>query len=125
VVVEDLEGEPSVWRPQGIPHHHWISLELAGRRDKLALNARVKVTAGNLVQTDEVRSGGSYLSQSDLRLHFGVGDRRQVDEVEISWPSGEKQVLNNLEADRFYCVKESAGAVPCSAIRPKATPAYR
>jgi hypothetical protein len=125
VVVEDLEGEPSVWRPQGIPRHHWISLELAGRRDKLALNARVKVTAGDLVQTDEVRSGGSYLSQSDLRLHFGVGSRRQVDAVEISWPSGEKQVLNNLEADRFYCAQESAGVVPCSAIRPKSTPAFR
>jgi enediyne biosynthesis protein E4 len=98
---------------------------LAGSRDKLALNARVKVTAGDLVQTDEVRSGGSYLSQSDLRLHFGMGDRRQVDEVEISWPSGEKQVLNNLEADRFYCAQESVGIVPCSAIRPKSTPAFR
>jgi hypothetical protein len=122
VVVEDLEGEPSVWRPEGRPRNHWISLELAGRRDKLALNARVKVTAGDLVQTDEVRSGGSYLSQSDFRLHFGVGDRRQVDKIEISWPSGETQVLTNLEVDRFYCVKETAGVVPCSAIRPKAIP---
>jgi hypothetical protein len=91
----------------------------------LALNARVKVTAGDLVQTDEVRSGGSYLSQSDLRLHFGVGDRRQVDKVEISWPWGEEQVLTNLAVDRFYCVQESAGIVPCSASRPKATPATR
>jgi enediyne biosynthesis protein E4 len=125
VVVEDLEGAPSVWRPEGRPRNHWISLELAGSRDKLALNARVKVTAGDLVQTDEVRSGGSYLSQSDLRLHFGVGDRRRVDEVEISWPSGEKQVLHNLEADRFYCAQESAGVVPCSKIRPKSTLALR
>jgi hypothetical protein len=70
---------------------------------------------------DEVRSGGSYLSQSDLRLHFGVGDYRHIDKVEISWPSGGTQVLTNLEADRFYCVQESAGVVPCAAIRPKAT----
>ncbi len=125
VVIEDLDGEPGVWRPQGVPHNHWISLELAGRRDKLALNARVKVTAGDLVQTDEVRSGGSYLSQSDLRQHFGVGDRRQVDKVEISWPWGEEQVLPNLAVDRFYCVQESAGIVPCSASRPKATLATR
>jgi hypothetical protein len=121
VVIEDLDGEPSVWRPQNIPRKHWISLELAGRRDKLALNARVKVTAGDLVQTDEVRGGGSYLSQSDLRLHFGVGDYRHIDKVEISWPSGGNQALTDLEADRFYCVQESAGVVPCSAIRPKAT----
>ena len=121
VVIEDLDGEPSVWRPQSIPRKHWISLELAGRRDRLALNARVKVTAGDLVQTDEVRSGGSYLSQSDLRLHFGVGDYRHIDRVDISWPSGGNQALTHLEVDRFYCVQESAGVVPCSAIRPKAT----
>jgi hypothetical protein len=120
VVIEDLDGEPSVWRPQGIPRHHWISLELAGRRDRLALNARVKITTGDIQQTDEVRSGGSYISQSDLRLHFGVGDYRQIDKLEISWPSGGTQVLTNLEVDRFYCVQESAGVVPCSAIRPKA-----
>jgi enediyne biosynthesis protein E4 len=125
VVIEDLDGEASVWRPQGIPRHHWISLELAGRRDKLALNARVKVTAGDLVQTDEVRSGASYLSQSDLRLHFGLGDRRHVEQVEISWPWGEKQVLTNLEADHFYCVQEGTGLVPCSASRPKAIPVSR
>jgi hypothetical protein len=124
VVIEDLDGEPSVWRPQGVPRNHWISLELVGRRDKLALNACVKVTAGDLVQTDEVRSGGSYLSQSDLRLHFGMGDRHQADKVEISWPSGTKQVLTNLAADRFYCVQESVGVLPCSAIRPKSTPAF-
>ena len=123
VVIEDLEGEPSVWRPQGIPRNHWISLELAGKRDRLALNARVKVTAGDLVQTDEVRSGGSYLSQSDLRLHFGVGDHRHVDKAEIRWPSGSSQVLTDLEVDRFYCVKEGAGVVPCAEIRPAGTPA--
>ena len=125
VVVENLEGEPVILRPEGGARNHWIGFELAGRRDKLALNTRVKVKAGDLVQTDEVRSGGSYLSQGDLRLHFGVGDRRQADEVEISWPSGDKQVLTDLVADRFYCVQESVGIVPCSAIRPKSTSAFR
>jgi len=118
VVIENLEGEPLILRPQGGPRHHWISFELAGTRsNKLALNARLKVIAGDLVQTDEVRSSGSYLSQSDLRLHFGLGDRRQADTVEISWPSGGTEVLTNLEADRFYCIKEGAGVVPCARIR--------
>jgi hypothetical protein len=123
VVIEDLEGEPTVLRPQGGPRNHWVSFELAGTRsNKLALNARVKVIAGDLAQTDEVRSGGSYLSQSDLRLHFGLAAHRQADKVEISWPSGGTDVLTNLAADRFYCIKEGAGAVPCSAIRPNAAP---
>ena len=121
VVVENLEGEPTILRPKGGPRNHWISFELAGTRsNKLALNARVKVIAGDLAQTDEVRSGGSYLSQSDLRLHFGLGDHRQPDKVEIFWPSGGTETLTNLEADRFYCVKEGAGVVPCASIRPAA-----
>jgi len=121
VVIEDLDGEPAILRPEGGPRNHWISFELAGTKsNKLALNARVKVTAGDLPQTDEVRSGGSYLSQGDLRLHFGLGDRRRADKVEISWPSGGAEVLTNLEADRFYCVKEGAGVVPCADIRPTA-----
>jgi hypothetical protein len=124
VVIETLDGEPVILRPEGGPRNHWISLELAGTKsNKLALNARVKVVAGDLVQTDEVRSGGSYLSQpSDLRLHFGLGDHRQADKVEISWPSGGTEMLTNLEADRFYCIKEGAGVVPCASIRPTATP---
>lgn len=123
VVIEDLEGEPTILRPEGGPRNHWISFELAGTKsNKLALNARVKVIAGDLPQTDEVRSGGSYLSQSDLRLHFGLGDHRRAEKVEISWPSGGTEMLTNLEADRFYCVQEGAGVVPCAAIRPTAKP---
>ena len=122
VVIENLEGEPLILRPQGGLRNHWISFELAGTRsNKLALNARLKVIAGDLVQTDEVRSGGSYLSQSDLRLHFGLGDRRQTDTVEISWPSGGTEVLTNLQADRFYCIQEGVGVIPCASIRPTST----
>ena len=121
VVIENLEGEPVNLRPQVAARNHWISFELAGASgNKLALNARIKITAGDVTQTDEVRSGGSYLSQNDLRLHFGLGSRRQADRVEIRWPSGQSEVLTSLPADRFYCVKEGDGAVPCSAVRPAA-----
>jgi hypothetical protein len=119
VVVENLEGGPTILRTEGGPRNHWISFELAGTRsNRLALNARVKVIAGDLTQSDEVRSGGSYLSQNDLRLHFGLGERRQADKVEIRWPSGATETLTNLESNRFHCVKEGAGIVPCAAIRP-------
>jgi hypothetical protein len=123
VVIEDLEGEPAILRPSGGARNHWISFELAGTRsNKLALNARAKITSGGLVQTDEVRSGGSYLSQSDLRLHFGLGDHRHADKVEISWPSGKTETLTNLDADHFYCLKEGEGIVSCASIRPAALP---
>ncbi|HEV2326436.1 MAG TPA: CRTAC1 family protein [Terracidiphilus sp.] len=122
VVVENIEGEPVILRPEGGPRNHWVSFELGGTRsNKLALNARVRVTAGDLVQTDEVRSGGSYLSQNDLRLHFGLAGYGQIDKVEVFWPSGAKDVVTDVAADRFYCVKEGSGIVPCQKIRPRST----
>ncbi|MGC2297873.1 MAG: ASPIC/UnbV domain-containing protein, partial [Acidobacteriaceae bacterium] len=64
---------------------------------------------------DEVRSGGSYLSQSDLRLHFGLGSRDLIDKAEILWPSGAKEVLTQLGSDRFYTVREGQGIVTSKA----------
>ena len=107
IVVENLQGQPMVLRPRGGPRNHWISFALEGTRsNRLALNARVKVTAGNLVQTGEIWSGGSYLSQSDLRLHFGLGASVSVAQIEVAWPAGETQVFHNLTADRFYLIRE-------------------
>lgn len=121
VVIENIEGAPVILRPQGGPHNHWINFELGGTKsNKLALNARVRVTAGDMVQTDEVRSGGSYLSQNDLRLHFGLGDHQKAEKVEIFWPSGMRDVLENVAADRCYCVEEGSGIVSCQRIRPSA-----
>ena len=125
VVVENLEGEPAILRPEGGPSNHWVGFELLGSSgDKLALNSRVRLLAG-FPQTDEVRSSGSYLSQNDLRLHFGLGDRRRADRVEISWPSGHTETLTNVQADHSYCVKEGSGIVPCASVRPNAAPIPR
>ena len=112
IVIENLEGGPMILRAEADAQNHWISLELRGAKGNLlALNARVRVTAGELIQEDEVRSGGSYLSQSDLRLHFGLGKHARADKVEVTWPSGAKETLANLAADRFYVVQEGKGVV--------------
>ena len=112
LVVENLEGGPMILRPEGGPRNHWISFALQGTKsNRLALNARVRVTAGELVEEDEVRSGGSYLSQNDLRLHFGLGKHERADKVEILWPSGAKDVLSQVASDRFYSLKEGQGIV--------------
>ena len=126
LVVENLEGQPMILRPEGLSHNHWISLELAGTKsNKLALNARVEVTAGASKQTDEVRSGGSYMSQSDLRLHFGLADHARADHVKIIWPSGAIETFANLPADHFYCMEEGVGIVACDKIRPTAAKSGR
>ena len=75
------------------------------------MNARVRTTAGDLVQLGEVLSGGSYLSQNDLRMHFGLGGHERVDRAEILWPDGKKETLTNLAADRFYVVREGDGVI--------------
>lgn len=121
LVVENLQGEPMILRAEGGAKNNWISFELQGTKsNRLALNARVRVTAGNLVQEEEILSGGSYISQNDLRLHFGLGKNDHVDKVEIFWPSGAKEVLPSLPSDHFYCVLEGKGVVASEMIRPSA-----
>jgi len=96
-----------------------VSFELAGTKsNRLALNARIKIVAGGMTQTDEIHSGGSYLSQNDLRIHFGLGSATKIDKVEIRWPSGTVETLSDLTADQFYSVLESHGIVPAEQIRP-------
>jgi hypothetical protein len=111
-VVENLVGEPMILRPEGGPKNHWVSFQLEGVEcNRLALNARVRMTAGDLVQVGEVMSGGSYLSQNDLRLHFGLGSYAHLHRVEVLWPDGNKEVITNLAADRYYVVREGQGIV--------------
>ena len=119
VVISDLDGSPMILKNHGIPGRHWISFELAGSKsNRLALNAKVKVVAGGVTQTDEIHSGGSYLSQNDLRVHFGLGSAAKVESVEIRWPSGATESLKNLAADNFYAVLEGKGIVSAEQIRP-------
>jgi hypothetical protein len=117
-VVENLKGQPMILRPEGGPQNHWISLQLEGvKSNRLALNARVRATAGDLVQLCEVLSGGSYLSQSDLRIHFGLGSHERVDKTEVTWPDGTVETLTNLAADRFYSLREGAGVIASASPR--------
>jgi hypothetical protein len=125
IVVENLDGKPMILREEGGNHNHWIGFELAGTKsNRLALNARIKAVAGDLIQIDEVRSGGSYLSQNDLRIHFGLGSHERLDRVDILWPSGKTETLTNLAADHFYAVKEGEGVVPRERVRPVAVPRH-
>jgi hypothetical protein len=119
LVIENIDGSPVILRNRGVAGTHWIGFELAGTKsNRLGIGARLKITANGVTQTGDVRSGGSYLSQNDLRVHFGLGASTKVDQVEIRWPSGTVDILKDLASDQFYPVLEGKGQVPPSAIRP-------
>jgi enediyne biosynthesis protein E4 len=119
VVIEDLDGKPMILRNHGVPGNHWVSFELDGTKsNRAALNARIKIVAGGMTQTSEIHSGGSYLSQNDLRVHFGLGTATKIDKIEIRWPSGFVEELNNLATDSFYNVLEGKGVVDPKVARP-------
>jgi len=121
VVVGDLDRAPSILRNDGSSGNHWITLELAAvKGNPLAIGARVKLTTGTVVQTEEIRSGASYLSQNDLRVHFGLGKALKADSIEIRWNSGKTEILKDVPADKFYSILEGSGIVPVEKIRPAA-----
>lgn len=89
---------------------HAVLLSLIGTKsNRSAIGARVTVTAGDLKQMKEVRSGESYLSQNDLRQHFGLGSHTTIDSLDINWPSGAKQSLHGIAADFIYTIEEGTG----------------
>jgi len=121
VVVGDLDAAPSILRNEGGDGNHWITLELAAvKGTPLAIGARITLTAGGIVQTEEIRSGGSYLSQNDLRVHFGLGRATKADVITIRWPSGKLESIKDVGADKSYSVLEGVGLVPFERIRPAA-----
>jgi enediyne biosynthesis protein E4 len=107
VVVNNLEGPLTVLRNDGGNANNFLVIDLVGRTsNRSGFGARVKVSAGDLIQVDERRGGGSYLSQNDTRLHFGLEKRPAVDRIDVRWPGGTTQVLTNVPANRFITITE-------------------
>lgn len=111
VVINNLDGKPTILRNVGgNPENNWITLKLVGvGKNPDALGARAKVVSEDLVQWDEVRSGGSYLSSSDMRLHFGLSKHTHVDLVEVHWPDGKIQTLKEVPINDFVTVQYGKG----------------
>ena len=104
-------GEPPSLFVQDVPSpRHRVLFRLIGTRsNRAAIGARVTISSGGMTQFNEVRGGGSYLSQNDLRLHFGLGESKIMDTVKISWPSGSVEMLRNIAADAIYTITEGQG----------------
>lgn len=107
IAVNNQGEPPSLLKQQTPAPGHWIILKLEGTRaNRSAIGARVTVVANGHSQTQEVRSGGSYLSQNDLRLHFGLGAAAVVDRIDILWPGMRKQKLGQQKADQILTIQE-------------------
>jgi len=112
VLVNNLDGPPTLLRNDGGSRNASILIKCVGTRsNRSAIGTRVTVTCGGRRQIAEVMSGSSYYSQNDLRLHFGLGQAATADRVELAWPSGAKDALENLAANHLYVIEEGKGVV--------------
>jgi hypothetical protein len=119
VVLVNVGAPPTLLLNQGGSSHHRALFKLTGTKsNRSAIGARVTVKAGKVVQFSEVRAGGSYISQNDPRLHFGLGVEAKMDEVEIKWPSGKVEALRDVLADFIYTIVEGQGIVDRTPLPP-------
>ena len=110
VVINNVNDLPDLFRLDRAGEHHWVALKLIGTRsNRSAIGARVRLVGGDGAQWQEVRGGGSYYSQNDLRLHFALGAARVVERVEIRWPNGLEEAWTDLAIDRLHTLKEGSG----------------
>jgi hypothetical protein len=112
IAVSNIDEGPQLLRNEGGNRKHWLEMRLVGTRSNHdAIGALVKVQTGEIVQWDRVRTGGSYISGNDLRLHFGLEDHDSADSIEILWPSGATEKLEKVPANRILTIQEGKGVV--------------
>jgi hypothetical protein len=118
VVVSNIDDAPQLLENVGGNRANWLELKLVGTTsNRDAIGAAVKVVAGNSTQFQHVRAGGSFISGNDLRLHFGLADKELADRIEIRWPSGKTETLQNVKSNQIVLVKEGSG-IGVSPYRP-------
>jgi len=107
ILINNQNSTPSLLCCETANHNRWINLKLEGTKsNRSAIGARVVCEAGALRQINEVRSGGSYISQNDLRIHFGLGEAHVVDLLQVNWPSGAVDTWRKLPTNRFLKLRE-------------------
>ena len=116
VVVNTVNDFPQLLRCDSATKNNWLKVRTVGvKSNRSGIGARLRcvtTVAGEQKphsQIDEVRSGGSYISQNDLRIHFGIGKAEKVDLLEIRWPSGQIDTLKDIKPNQLIYVKEGQG----------------
>ena len=128
MVVNTVNDLPQLLRCDLKSGNNWLKVRTIGTKsNRSGIGARLRCVtrvAGETkphAQMDEVRSGGSYFSQNDLRVHFGIGKAQKVELLEIRWPSGVVEKLENVEANQLIYVKEGQGIFKATKFPEKAT----
>ncbi len=108
IVVADCGGSPLLMRNDGGNRNSWIGIQARGKEsNRFGVGAKVRVTSAGRTRLREINSGGSYLSSSDFRLFFGLGSETKAERIQIEWPSGKKQTLENVPARQILQFDES------------------
>jgi hypothetical protein len=120
-LVLNLGDLPSLLHNVGGNAQNWIKLKLIGSAcNRTAIGARVRVITGTHIQMDEVHSGGSVMSQSDLRLHFGLGKIQTIDAIEVKWPTTQKiERFTKVPANQILTIREGSGIISIFKPKPK------
>ena len=106
-IVTRLGERPVLLRNVSAPTEHWLNVKLVGKSsNRDAIGARVVVQTAALRQINRVTTSVGYASSSDLIAHFGLGQYKQIDAIEIEWPSGKRQALHNVQSDQFLTISE-------------------
>jgi len=112
ILINNQNDPPTLLHNESENMGHWISIRTMGSKSNFdGIGARVTLVSGALRQIQEVRSGGSYLSQNDLRVHFGLGSAMKIDRIEVRWPSGVIDTLENVAVDQYLTIREGRGIV--------------
>jgi hypothetical protein len=113
IVTNNRGDYPSLLRNDGGNANHWLTVQLIGTKsNRDGIGASLKLISEGFVQLEQAKGGASYMSASDPRIHFGLGNRTKINSLEITWPSGQKDRLSNLSVDQIIAVKEGGGMIP-------------
>jgi hypothetical protein len=116
VVVNNMNAPPSLLVNSIRSPNHWVAFRAVGTHsNRDGIGARISVKAGKRTLVDEVRSGSSYISQNDLRVHFGLGAAATIEDVRVRWPNGPEENFGTMSADAIHELREGSG-------KPVATP---
>jgi hypothetical protein len=112
IIINNINDSPTLLRNQSAPPNSWLLIKLVGTRtNRAAIGTRVVVETELGRQIQEVRSGGSFCSQSDLRLHFGLGHEREATRVIVKWLGGVQEILEHVPANRLVTIQEQKGII--------------
>jgi hypothetical protein len=137
-VVNCVNAVPQLLRCDAVsgkgPKRNWVKIRLVGKKsNRTGIGAKIKVVAqtgtpllsakpdATLTQIEEVKSCNGYFSANDLRIHFGLGEAKKVDAVEIRWPSGQVDMLKDLDVNRLYVIEEGGKVLKAEALKAAGT----